>query len=193
MISSKIFPALPLLAFLVLATDMPGMESRVKLAGSKEVVMGTGMRATILEVGNQALARADEPSTIIEEDFTPFAFEKKAVETRIDPVTSKVVEAPRVVRLDDGEVLARVADSFGKSVRGVMQRGSKSFLQLQGGTLLSSGTTFPAKLPQFKGKTFSVKVIEIDSDGYVLELGSERLRRSINAVSAPASKIQFNP
>ena len=75
----------------------------------------------------------------------------------------------------EGAILEVIGASFAKQVRGTLQKDGRSYLQLQGGGLLKSGTSFPAKIPELEDQTFTVTVSGITSRGYTLSMGGKAL------------------
>jgi len=135
-------------------------------------VLGVETRQTVLEVGVKYLATEPEGySSKIEDLSDPFSFEQEIVSTPVTQNNDDTEEAPEPVVYDDASVLNASAASFAKKVRGSISRGAATFLQLEGGTLLRPGTSFPVRLPDVKGQTFEMTVTEISSDGYTLQIG----------------------
>jgi hypothetical protein len=77
----------------------------------------------------------------------------------------------KVINYNDASVLSAVATNFSKQVRGTLARGATSYLQLNGGSMIKPGTTFPVSIPQAKGQTFKVTISEITSNSYTMKLG----------------------
>ena len=87
------------------------------------------------------------------------------------PASSTISSRPET----SGEILEAIGASFAKQVDGTIEKGGRSYLQLQSGGLLKSGTSFPALIPEFKGQTFTVTVSDITSRGYTLKTGESSL------------------
>ncbi len=75
----------------------------------------------------------------------------------------------------EGAILEVIGASFAKQVLGTFEKGGRCYLQLQGGGLLKSDTSFPAKIPEFEGQTFTVTLSDITPRGYTLEMGAYSL------------------
>ncbi len=174
--------------FLVICVASPVVaETKIKLSGRKDLVLSVDSRATVLEVARQHLSEKEDAYLAqLSEIKNPYAFEQ-AVQTVLDANTGEVVEAPAeevVVHYDDASVLQVVAASFAQQVRGTLARGSTSYLQLKGGSMVKPGTSFPATIPQAKGKSFRVTITEITSSGYTLQLGEASQNVSLNVSSS---------
>ncbi len=191
------FPGVFLVVLLCLPTVGEAMKSEIKLTGRKDLILSVESRTTVLEIGSRFLADNDEAFLAgLEGIETPYSFEQPIVEqpgnniaSTPGPVENAVV-AP--VNYDEASVLKAVAASFAKQVRGSIARGNTSYLQLQGGTLVKPGTSFPARLPQLEGQSFTVTVSEISGNGYLLELGDASLRLDYDNASSGSGRVQFS-
>jgi hypothetical protein len=130
----------------------------------------------VLSASDEYLSKADrEFLAVVEELNSPYMAERLQATERSDfsgETTARVV-APIVY--DHGSVLKAVAASFSTQVRGTLAKGSTRYLQLQGGGLLQSGMSFPAKLPELKNKSFIVTLSDVDGRGYTLQLDEAEL------------------
>lgn len=154
---------------------------KIELPVRKDAVIAMNLRATILTVGEGYL---DEEHQAEREAFVerispiqnPFTKENELiVKTKAQ---SNEVSTPAVVKVvyDDSEILKVVSQSFTKQVRGVLSRGAIQYLQLQGGSLLKSGNTFPARIPQAEGQgTYTITLSDVSEDGYTLSLNDSSL------------------
>jgi len=185
---SYILPAV-LLTSLVLQPILA--EEQIKLTGRKDLVLSVESRATVLDVARQHLSEKSESFLSLAEDAeTPYAFEQPVVAVLRDDEDEPVEEV--VVNYDDASVLRAVANNFAKQVRGTLARGSTSFLQLKGGSMIKPGTNFPVSIPQAQGQTFTVTVSEITSSGYTLQLGEASETISLNATSSGSGAIKLD-
>lgn len=170
-----LFVAVPAL----LCLQAQGVEPPFKLSGPKSLVLPVETREIALEVARQYFS--DKPDLFIEEAEgveSPYAFEQ-AVETA--PVAETPEEEEEVaVSYDEASVLRVVALNFAKQVGGALSRGSTSYLQLQGGSLVKPGASFPVTIPQAKGQVFTVTVSEITPDSYTLQLGDATQEMTID-------------
>ena len=147
--------------------------TEIKLSGRKDLVLSYDTRVKVLEVGGVHLSEKGEG--FIQESAeaeSPFSFDQ-AVEV-VDRGDS-MVEKPlmeKVINYNDASVLSAVATNFSKQVRGTLARGATSYLQLNGGSMIKPGTTFPVSIPQAKGQTFKVTISEITSNSYTMKLGN---------------------
>ncbi|MEO0510849.1 MAG: hypothetical protein AAF065_13435 [Verrucomicrobiota bacterium] len=195
-IISRILPAVLLVSILVQGM-LYSFESRIKLAGRKDFVLSADSRLIVLEIGYIHLAEKNESFlTNVGELPSPFGFsgedpELPTVLAQESPEPEEPVAAP--INYDDSAVLAAAAVSFSKKVRGSIARGQTSFLQIEGGTMLKPGTSFPVRIPQAENQSFTLTVSEISSDSYTLELGSARKEMFYdNANRSSSSSIQFS-
>jgi len=182
------------LAIALLHSALNAFEPQIKLAGRKDLVLGIDTRQTVLEVGMTHLAtEKDDYMARIDDLKDPFSFKES---TPVKPVVADNADPeeppdPEALAYDDASVLDASAASFVKKVRGSLARGDTSYLQLEGGVLLKPGTSFPVRLPQAKGQTFTLTITEITSDGYTLQIGEATKQISFNGKSQP-NAIQFS-
>ena len=139
--------------------------SDINLAGKKDRVLANQVRLQVLELSEDLLTDVEDNFVATLESMdSPFVFEQVEVVT-----AEEVVE--RVINYDDVSVLRAVVETFSRRVTGSLVRGSTSFLQLDGGTLIRPGTSFPISIPQAQDRTFTVTVSEITGNSYTLKLG----------------------
>lgn len=170
------------------------LQPEIKLVGRKDLVLSRENRDTVLEVGQSFLSKPEDDFLVkIENIETPFSFEEEKVQVAADKNTggSDDVKVPELIKYDDASVLAVSAANFAKQVRGALQRGDKSFLQLEGGSLLKPGTSFPVRLPQLKGQSFVLTLTEISSEGYTLQLGEATLQLNYDNSSSNPGSVEF--
>jgi len=175
------------------------IQPEIKLTGRKDFVINTESRQTVLKIGYMHLTEKENDFLVqVDELKNPYTFKEPETPEIVDPEPNDPVdveeERPVVpIRYDDASVLARVAESFSKQVRGSIARGETSYLQLEGGTLLKPGTSFPVSLAQAGDQTFTLTISEINSDGYTLELGSASKQISYDNVSRTSSgSVKFS-
>jgi uncharacterized protein GlcG (DUF336 family) len=167
----------------------------IELSGRKDRVLSAKTRSEVLAVAEAHLNKGNGNGDFIvsiEDIGNPYAF-KKEVEVVPVEVAAAPGKAPRPAAVapvvyNDASVLKVIATNFSKQVRGTLGKGSSYYLQLQGGGLLKAGTSFPAKIPQAEGQSFTVTVSEVDSLGYTLQLGDASLVMSFNATSGKSSR-----
>lgn len=163
-----------ILAFSLLLSSLHAFEPQIKLTGRKDLVLSSESRQLVLKIGLAYLANEKgDYLARLEELSDPFSFKDA---TPVAPVVAKNTvpeEAPEPVTInyDDAAVLEASSASFSQQVRGSISRGDSRFLQLEGGVLLKPGTSFPVRLPQAKGQTFTLTITEITSSGYTLQMG----------------------
>lgn len=194
------FPHNSLFAAALLVALMHGslnaFESAINLAGRKDLVLRIEARETVLEVGRDVLApKTDDFLSSLADLPDPFAFKASTPVVPVvadDTAVEEEPEPPAVV-YEDAEVLALAAASFAEKVRGSIVRGDSSFLQLEGGALLKTGTSFPVRLPRAKDQTFTLTITEITSEGYTLQIGEATGQFNFNG-KPNSNSIQFtNP
>jgi hypothetical protein len=184
------------LALAILQGSLYAFEPQIKLTGRKDLVLSKETRETVLKVGLTYLTKeTDEVASEIEELSDPFAFEASKVVVPVAENNTEEEPEPVAVNYDDATVLAASAASFAKRVRGSITRGETSFLQLEGGTLLKPGTSFPVRLPQAKEQTFMLTITEITSQGYTLKIGEATQTLTYgNSPQSGSNSVQFtNP
>lgn len=164
------------LIFVLVPGPLNAFESQLKLAGRKDLVIGIENRQTVLDLAEAYLSPPQgEFLPVIASLEDPFIF--KSSTPPVVPVkkdqgsAGKNITEPTSIQYKDAEVLALSAASFTKKVRGTITRGETSFLQLEGGTLLKPGTSFPVRLPHAKDQNFMLSIAEVSSDGYTLQVG----------------------
>jgi hypothetical protein len=164
----------------------------IKLSGRKDRVLSSQMREVVLDVAVECLNQGDSDFVALAGEIeNPYSFKQEEVVTPERPtaVVSKEPEATVVapVVYDDTSVLNAIGSRFAKQVRGTLARGSIHYLQLQGGGMLKSGTSFPAKIPQVEGKSFTVTIVDVNSRGYTLKMGDASLTLPFDVSSAGSS------
>ena len=173
-----------LCAKLFLGTYAFAAASEIKLTARKGYVLALPVRTTVLDVAEEYLKPGDTDFMAqLESIESPYGAEEEAVVVAAAPVAEE--QAPEAtagpVHYDDASVLEVIGAKFAQQVRGTLEKGGRSYLQLQGGGLLKSGTSFPAKIPEVKDQTFTVTVSDITSRGYTLSMGESTLPVSFNA------------
>jgi hypothetical protein len=170
----------------------------IRLSARKDCVLATKTRVTVLDVAETYLNRGDDNYlAMVEALETPYTPEEQEIVVADTPAPVvgnvpapvPVVAAPIVY--GDDSVLEAIATSFSKQVRGTLARGSTNYLQLQGGGLLKSGTSFPVKIPQIEGKSFTVTIVDIHSRGYTLKMGDASLTLPFD-ISSGVTKSSSN-
>ena len=172
-----------LAALVVASTAELVVAGEIKLTGRNDLVLSYETRVTVLDVAGRHLSEKDDDFLNgLKSAENPFSFEQ----TTSDFAGSEEVEAEtepkpeQIVNYDEASVLRVVASSFSEQVRGTLARGTTSFLQLKGGSMIRPGTSFPVSIPQAQGQTFNVTVSEITSTSYTLTLGDAEQTLSLD-------------
>lgn len=143
--------------------------AEINLGGKQDLVLSGQVRVEVLELSEELLTdREDDFVERIADLESPFVFDQSEaaiVEAEVE------VEAEPIIDYDDASVLRVVAENFSRQVSGTMVRGTTSFLQLEGGTLIRPGASFPISIPQAQGQKFTVMVTQITGNSYTLKLG----------------------
>jgi hypothetical protein len=172
------------------------IQPKIDLSSGKDRVLAKEKRETVLERGSFFVAEKDDAFVAEVEDISnPYGFKTPEVpQASVGARASEeapVVAAP-VVTYDDASVLEVVAMRFARQVRGSIARGSTSFLQIEGGALISPGTSFPVKIPQAKDQSFILLIPEITDDNYTLQIGEATKLMNYEAnQSSPSSGVRF--
>lgn len=176
---------------LTLLVGSLGAATEISLTGRKDLVLSHKTRVTVLDVAGRHLSdKGDSFLTKSTAAESPFSFEKPIeVVSRGDDDDDDEIEPvlEKVVNYNNASVLRVVAANFSKQVRGTLARGTTSFLQLKGGNMIKTGTTFPVSIPEAKGQTFKVTVSSITSTSYTLKLGSEEQTISLDGKNSSGS------
>jgi len=175
-------------AVLIVLTGAPPIlaASQIQLTGRKDLVLSVESRQTVLEVARRHLSeKSGAFLSRAKQVESPYAFEKPVV--AIKRTNDTEAPEPVAVNYDDASVLQAVARNFARQVRGTLTRGSTSFLQLKGGSMLKPGTSFPASIPQAKGRKFTVTITEITGNGYTLQLGEATRTIRLDGTGSPSS------
>ena len=150
--------------------------SEIKLSGRKDRVLSYQMREIVLDVAEIYLNQGDEDFVVSTEGIkNPYVF-KEAVTAAAAPSAvastepDAVVVAPVVY--DDASSLKVIGANFAKQMRGTLARGSTHYLQLQGGGMLKSGTSFPVTS---RGQSYTLTISDVNSRGYTLKVGDASL------------------
>ncbi|MGB1126904.1 MAG: hypothetical protein ACPG3X_00865 [Opitutales bacterium] len=184
------------IVFMVLLNTVAfSFEPRIKLSGRKDLVLSHEIRRTILEIGDLHLAEKGDAFLGEAGDLSsPFTFSARTESVLpVAEVEQEDNQEPAVpIHYKDSSVLAAVASSFSKKVRGSIARGAIRYLQLDGGTLLKPGASFPVRIPLAKQSSFTLTVSEINAEGYTLKLGTAMKQMSYDNTSPPSpSSIKF--
>lgn len=191
----KLFASLSLMAVLC-SSAAYSMESSIKLTGRKDLVLSIEVRQQVLEVGRGFISNGSSVEMPQAEDLRdPFSFEveKKPVVTQAEDGMGEKEAEGLPKNYADASVLDIASASLAKKVRGFITRGETSYLQLEGGTLLKLGTSFPVRLPEAEDRSYTLTVTDISSDGYELQIGDVRKRVSYDqGAELKAGSIQLN-
>lgn len=182
------------LAVALMHSSLHAFQPEIKLAGRKDLVLGIESRQTVLEVGVACLAaKSEDYLSEIEDLSDPFAFKDATPVVAVvkNNTDKKEPAEAEPVHYDDATVLNASAANFASKVRGSITRGDSNYLQLEGGTLLKPGTSFPVRLPQAKDQAFTLTITEITSEGYTLQIGEATKQLSFNNKSQ-SNSIQFS-
>lgn len=141
-------------------------QPEIKLNAGKDRVLPTKLRTSILEVAEVSLNRSDEMFiAVLENVKNPYPVENTTSETAESVMPEEILEV-----YDDASVLDLIRMNFAPKIRGTLAKGNVYYLQLNGGGMLKEGTSFPVEIPQIKGESFTVTVLEITPDGYILKM-----------------------
>jgi len=161
----------------------------IKLSGRKDRVLTYPMREHVLAVAETHLNQVDEEfKATIETLDNPYAFKEvvefvpRVIEKKPDPVEASV-------EYDDASILKVVGRNLATQVSGTLARGATHYLQLQGGVMLKSGASFPAKIPQIAGQSFTVTLVDVNSRGYTLKMGAASLTLPFEASSSRSAGV----
>lgn len=164
----------------------------IKLTGNKEHVIAVSDREHVLTVAAEFMDRSDEE--LSEKTFAqridpiqnPFTLEDELTMTK--PTKNIQVQ----VVYDDMSILKAIAESLSKEVRGSLSRGETPYLQLQGGSLLKSGSVIPARIPQIPDQVFNVTVSEVTAKGYTLSMNESSFQVFLDKTSEANSAVRFS-
>lgn len=156
-------------AKLLLGATSIAATPEIKLSGPKDRVLSSQMRIVVLEVAQSCLNRENDAfMSQVAELKNPYAIEEERLAVAVAPVVNEESDEPVVY--DDASILQAIGDTFAKQARGTLARGATHYLQLQGGGMLKVGASFPAKVPQVEGQTFTVTVVDITPRSYTLKM-----------------------
>lgn len=161
----------------------------IKLSGRKDRVLSYQMRERVLAVADSHLNQANrEFEATIDALDNPYAFkEVVAFVPRVAEQKSDLFDAS--VEYDDASILAVIGLNLAKQVSGTLAHGTTHYLQLKGGGMLKSGASFPAKIPQVAGQSFTVTLMDVDSRGYTLKMGDASLALPFDATSSVSAGV----
>jgi len=186
-------PIVLTLLFGLLCLPLLEANEELKLGGPKDRVLSADKRDRALDLAQDYLGERDED--FLEEILaakTPFQF-KQAEVAEPDETSEELEASKQAANYTDASILAVVAKSFAAQVRGQIARGSQTFLQLKGGSLIGPGSSFPVSIPSVEGKTFKLIVKTISPSGYTLQLGrASQTVRLDGEDSSASSNIQFD-
>lgn len=158
---------------------------RITLRSSPGLIVNQESRETVLEVGKQKLAVNEESLLATIGEAPPLFKDEKAEKP-------SAVQAVKTLNYDDESILQAVAPLFAQQVRGSMSSGDLTFLQLEGGSLMRPGSSFPAKLPQLEGQTFDIRIESISAEAYELRLGKARVRLTYDRSEPGSQRIRLS-
>ncbi len=161
----------------------------IKLSGRKDRVLSSQMRDRVLAVAETHLNQADDGFLASTEALgNPYAFKEvvafvpRVVENKPDAIDAAVV-------YDDASILKVIGLNLAKQVSGTLARGTTHYLQLQGGGMLKSGASFPAKIPQIPGQSFTATLMDVNPRGYTLKMGDASLTLPFDASSSTSAAV----
>ena len=159
----KIFLVLLFLFKALVVADADVRE--IRLAGSKDQVLTAEQRLLVLKVAEKYLNRSDKVFfASLEEITNPYV-------NRPDGFDEKDLQVEEIASVyDTASILKVIGANFARQVRGTLSKGNINYLQLQGGSLLESGSSFPAAIPQIKDQSFTVTILNVNSRGYTLKI-----------------------
>lgn len=159
------------------------------MTGRKDLVLSMESRQTVLEVGRQHLSEKSGAFLSEMQDVdSPYVFKQPVVARQVNRVAAVEPEEV-VVNYDDASVLQVVSRNFAEQVRGTIARGTTSFLQLKGGSMIKPGTSFPVSIPQAQGQTFTVTITSITQNNYTLRLGDATQTVGLNGNTSAGGGI----
>lgn len=169
----------PLIGYLTLsANDQP----EIKLAGAKDRVLSTKLRISILEVAGTSLDRSDDAFLeAVDGVGNPYLNKEDA-----SGKSAKSTDTSRLV-YENASILELIQTNFATQVRGILAKGDTYYLQLDGGSLLGTGASFPVEIPEIKGQSFLVIISEITSRSYTLKM-NDAVREVIFEKSSGVTK-----
>ena len=171
---------------------LPGETPEISLRSSGDLIINPELRETALEVGRREIASGEtgflETLEGVKSPFLPLDFAENKEEEE-EEVAEKAEDQ---VNYTDEAILQAVASRFSKEVRGSLGRGAVNYLQVEGGSLVRPGTSFPATIPQIAGQTFEITVESISPEAYVLVLGEARVRLTYDRAETGSGRIQFS-
>jgi len=186
-------PIVLTILFGLLCLPLLEANQELKLGGPKDRVLSADKRDRALDLAKDYLGERDED--FLEEILaakSPFQFKREEA-PEPDAASGELEASKQVANYTDASILAVVANRFAGQVRGQIARGTQTFLQLKGGSLIGPGSSFPVSIPAVEGKTFKLIVKTISPSGYTLQLGraSQTVRLGGEDRSA-SSNIQFD-
>ena len=161
-------------------------EEALNIPSNKKHVIPVKIREQVLKVANTHLSEDTNVPEIEVEAVArlqnPFTLED---ETAIKASTNDGEDAdrPAAVVYDTASILDAIANSLTKQIRGTLARGDQYYLQLQGGCLVKSGVSFPARIPEIPNEVYQVKLTNVSSGGYTIELNGESKAVLLNQAS----------
>ena len=161
----------------------------IKLSGRKDRMLSYEMRECVLAVAESHLNQANEGfGATIETLDNPYAFKEVVAFVPREAKQELGIIDPSVV-YDDVSILKVIGLNLAKQVSGTLARGTTHYLQLQGGGMLKSGASFPAKIPQVAGQSFTVTLMDVNSAGYTLKMGDASLTLPFDASSSMSAGV----
>jgi len=155
-------------------------QPEIKLTGSRGLVLTPKFRTSVLDSANGLTNRADE-------EFVASIDQVQNLYTITeDKKAGNATSEPAIV-YDDATVLDVIQANFSEQIRGTLSRGDTYFLQLNGGSLLKVGQSFPASIPQVEGQSFTVTILEISTEGCTLKM-NDVIQRIIFEKTSGATK-----
>lgn len=140
--------------------------AEIRLTGSKSQVISSEQRLIVLKAADRYLNRLDETFVAsLGELQSPYISKSDTI-----AVIEGLPLVQTAVSYDPSSILEVIGANFAKQVRGTLSKGETHYLQLQGGSLMEPGSSFPAEIPQIKGQTFTVTVFDVNSRGYTLKI-----------------------
>ncbi len=138
-------------------------------------------RSEVLDGMKSTLANVERPEGEYTEVKSPF---EARIIKKAEPVIKKLDDAPKTVVgavLPDDKALSIISQQF--QPLGSLVLGDRGILQMQGNHNIEKGDSFKAEI---KGHIYEVKISDVTSRGYTLQLGTAQVSKNFLTTTGTA-------
>ena len=146
-----------------------------------QIISKPESRSELLDGMNRSLSNIQQEEREFAGTRSPFVAVMPEKEVAVVEDVKEDTAPVRVEILPDNQALAIVSQQF--KPLGSLIFGNRGVLQLQDNSTIERGATFNAEI---RGHTYKVKILDVTSSGYTLQLGSAQISKNFLTTSGAA-------